>query len=305
MKKGIFYAVLAYFLWGFLVVYFKWLQAVPSMQIIGHRIAWSFLFLMAIIIIRGELKDFWKSLNRRTVGIFIISAILLTVNWSTYVWAITAGYVVEASLGYFINPLVSVVLGVFFIREKLRPLQWVPVGLAAVGVAYLTISYGRLPWISLVLAFTFGIYGLIKKTAPLNSLHGNALETMIMFLPAVGYLVYEQIQGVGAYVNYGLTTTLLLSLAGFVTAIPLLSFAEAARRIPLTTMGILQYLSPTMQFLLGVLVYHEVFDTSRLIGFGIIWLGLIIFSVEGWLASKKASQPAPVGADLGGQPPLS
>ncbi len=147
MKKGIFYAVLAYFLWGFLVVYFKWLQAVPSMQIIGHRIAWSFLFLMAIIIIRGELKDFWKSLNRRTVGIFIISAILLTVNWSTYVWAITAGYVVEASLGYFINPLVSVVLGVVFIREKLRPLQWVPVGLAAVGVAYLTISYGRLPWI--------------------------------------------------------------------------------------------------------------------------------------------------------------
>jgi chloramphenicol-sensitive protein RarD len=156
-----------------------------------------------------------------------------------------------------------------------------------------------------VLAFTFGLYGLIKKTAPLSSLHGNALETLIMFLPAVAYLVFEQVRGVGAYVNYGLTTTILLSLAGFVTAIPLLSFAEAARRIPLTTMGILQYLSPTMQFLLGVLVYHEDFDTSRWIGFGIIWLGLIIFSVEGWLASRKASQPVLTGADLNGQPPLS
>jgi chloramphenicol-sensitive protein RarD len=234
----------------------------------------------------------WKAFRaaarkRRVVLIYLASAVLLSINWLTYVWAVNAGFVVETSLGYFINPLLSVLLGVVFLREKLRPWQWVPIGLAAVGVIYVAYSYGQFPWIALTLAFSFGIYGLVKKTAPLGSLYGLTLETGLLFLPAVGFLVYMEMQGRGAFLHAGPPKDMLMIGAGIVTTIPLLLFASAVQRIPLSMVGVLQYITPTMQFLLGVLAYHEPFNRSHLIGFCIVWLALILFWVEGTLASRK------------------
>jgi chloramphenicol-sensitive protein RarD len=224
------------------------------------------------------------------VVIYTLAAILLSLNWYTYIWAVNAGYVVEASLGYFINPLVNFLLGVIFLGEKLRRGQIIAVILAILGVAYLTVSYGSLPWISLVLAFTFGMYGLIKKTAPLESMHGFSLETIVLFLPALGYLLYREASGVGAFVHQGGVVTLLLILAGPVTSIPLLLFGYSARRIPLSMLGFIQYITPTMQFLLGVLVYFEPFPKARLVGFCIIWLALMLYSLEGVLFSRKLKE---------------
>jgi len=224
--------------------------------------------------------------------LYFAVAVLLTVNWGVYVWAIANGHVVEASLGYFINPLVNVLLGTLFLREKLRPAQWIPVGLAAAGVLYLTVTYGRLPWIALGLAFSFGFYGLLKKVAPLGSFQGLTLETAILFLPALGYLIFAETQGIGAFGHVAWSTSLLLALTGVITTIPLLLFASGARRIPLTTLGLLQYVAPTLQFLIGVILYHEPFTQNRMIGFSIIWLALIIYSVESFVQYRKASVAA-------------
>lgn len=281
MKKGIIFALTAYLLWGFYPLYFKLLESVPAAQIIGHRIFWSFIVLLLVVLLRREIVRLVKSVNRRILAVYCAAGILLTINWGTYVWAVNSGHVVESSLGYFINPLVSVLLGTLFLREKLRALQWVPVALAATSVTYLTISLGQLPWISLVLAITFGLYGLIKKVAPLNALHGLTLETAAVFLPALGFLLFLEFHGAGSFVHAGAGITLLLALAGPVTVIPLIFFANGARRIPLSTVGILQYVSPTLQFLIGVLVYREPFDIDHLVGFSIIWLALILFTVEG------------------------
>ncbi len=287
MNKGILYAIAAYFTWGFFPIYFKALSNVPADQILAHRILWSFVILTIFLLLRREVRRLRGLATRRILLIYFAAGALLAVNWGTYVWAVNAGHVVEGSLGYFINPLVSVLLGVIFIREKLRPLQWLPVGLAALGVVYLTISLGQLPWISLVLAFTFGLYGLIKKLAPLNSLNGLTLETAAVALPALAYLIAQEGLGSGSFIHAGAGTTALLILAGPITILPLLFFASALRLIPLSTAGFLQYISPTMQFLIGVLIYDEPFDTRRLIGFSIIWLALIIFSADGYLAQRR------------------
>lgn len=293
MNKGILSGVAAYALWGFFPIYWKLLQDVPAPQLLGHRIAWSFLLLMVVIFFTRQWNDFRSTLNARTFQIYFIAAILIGVNWLTYVWAVNAGFIVETSLGYFINPLLSVLMGVIFLRERLRAAQWIPVALAAVGVAYLTFAYGRLPWIALLLAFTFGFYGLTKKLAPLGSVFGLTLETGILFLPAVLYLGLAESAGRAAFLHSGLTPDLLMIGAGVVTTIPLLLFASAAKQIPLSMIGILQYLAPTIQFLIGVLVYKEPFDQSRLIGFSIVWLALIIFWVENYLANRVPVQPAP------------
>lgn len=293
MNKGILYAVGAFLMWGVLPVYWKTIQAVPAVQIVGHRLVWSLVFLAAIILARRELPTLLKTAaSRRIVAIYALASALLTVNWLVYIWGVNAGYIVETSLGYFINPLVNVLLGVIFLREKLRPWQWAPVGLAFLGVLYLTVSYGRLPWIALVLAFTFGLYGLVKKTAPLESLHGLTLETSIMFLPALSLLLISEAQGVGSFGHLDWSTNLLLALTGVVTATPLLLFGAAARRIPLSTLGILQYIGPTCQFLIGVLLYHEPFSLDRLIGFGLIWLALGLYWAEGVWARRKAAPAA-------------
>jgi chloramphenicol-sensitive protein RarD len=275
-------------MWGFFPLYFKLLQDVPATEILGNRIVWSFFFLAGIITLR---KD-WEIMRRtalkpRTLLIYTISACLLAVNWLIYVWGVNAGFIVETSLGYFINPLLNVVLGVVFLRERLRAWQWVPVGLATLGVIYLTVNYGQLPWIALALAFSFGMYGLVKKTAPLGSLHGLTLETGILFLPATLYLLL--VANGGTTGSHTPLTLVLLVGIGVVTAVPLLMFGVAARSIDLSLLGILQYVAPTCQFLLGVLVFNEPFTSVRLVGFCLIWAALLFFWVEGALHQHKTA----------------
>jgi chloramphenicol-sensitive protein RarD len=288
MRKGALAGMGAYVLWGLFPIYWRLLERVPALEILAHRMIWSLVFVAVILTVQRDWR--WLELvlrNRRTVVTYTVAAVLLSVNWGTYIWAVNAGYVVEASLGYFINPLVNVLLGVAFLGEKLRTWQVVAVVLAGLGVVYLTVSYGSLPWISLVLAFTFGLYGLIKKTAALESMHGFSLETLVLFLPALVYLLYREAAGVGAFVHLGLVPTLLLILAGPVTSVPLLLFGYAARRVPLSMLGFLQYIAPTLQFILGVFVYIEPFPPARLVGFCIIWVALLVYSLEGVLFSRR------------------
>lgn len=290
MKKGIWYAMGAYVTWGLLPVYWELLKHVPALQLLGHRIIWSFLLLFGGILATRQWIAFRSiTLNRRVLGIYSIAAILIAIHWLTYVWAVGAGFIVETSLGYFINPLLSVLLGVIFMREHLRPLQWIPIGLAALGVLYLTFGYGTLPWIALTLAFSFGLYGLVKKVAPLSSLHGLTIETGILFLPALGFLIYAELEGQGAFLHLNTATNLIIFGAGLVTTIPLLMFSSAAQTVPLTTLGVLQYIEPTLQFILGVLVYREPFSLSRLVGFTIVWAALIMFALEGIFVHRKQS----------------
>lgn len=293
INKGILFGIGAYVVWGFFPIYWKFLHQVPAPQLLSHRIGWSFLMLMAVIFATKQWTDFRTALNAHTFGIYFIAAILIGVNWLTYVWAVNAGFIVETSLGYFINPLLSMLMGVIFLRERLRPVQWIPVGLAAIGVIYLTVAYGRPPWIALGLAFSFGTYGLVKKLAPLGSLHGLTLETGILFLPALLYLIFAQVNGTGSFLHTGTTSDLLMIGAGIVTTIPLLMFSSAARAIPLTMLGVLQYIAPTIQFLLGVLIYKESFDHTHLIGFSVIWIALIIFGIENYLTHRAPVEPIP------------
>ncbi len=290
MKKGILYGIGAYALWGFFPIYWKLLQHVPALQLIGHRIVWSLVLLVVILILNKQWQDFRTSaITPRTLRIYTIAGVLLGVNWLTYVWAVNAGFIIETSLGYFINPLLSVLLGVVVLRERLRPTQWIPIALAALGVIYLTVVYGSLPWIALTLAFSFGFYGLVKKIAPLSSLYGLTLETGVLLLPAIAYLIFTETNGTGAFSHTGLTSDLLMIGAGLVTTIPLLMFASAAKEIPLSFVGILQYIAPTIQFLIGVFLYKESFDQTRFIGFGIVWIALIVFWVENYLAHRGLS----------------
>jgi len=278
-------------MWGFFPLYFKLLQNVPAIEILGNRIVWSFFFLAGIISLRKDWKRMRQSaLKPRTLLIYTISACLLAVNWLIYVWGVNAGFVVETSLGYFINPLLNVVLGVVFLHERLRLMQWAPVGLATLGVIYLTVNYGQLPWIALALAFSFGMYGLVKKTAPLGSLHGLTLETGILFTPATLYLLLAANRSTTG--GHTPLTLLLLVGIGVVTAVPLLMFGVAARSIDLSLLGILQYVAPTCQVLLGVLVFGEPFTSVRLVGFSLIWAALIFFWVEGALHQRKVVHAA-------------
>ena len=294
MSKGVWNGLAAYALWGFFPIYWKLLQEVSALEVIGHRISWSFLLLIVVILLTRQWKNFrTAALSLKVVGIYFLAGVLLTINWLIYVWGVNSGFIVETSLGYFINPLISVLLGVFFLRERLRSMQWVAVALAAAGVLYLTLTYGRPPWIALSLAASFGTYGLVKKLAPLGSLYGLTLETALVFPMALIYLVFMGTTGTGAFLHQGVLIDILLIGTGAVTSIPLLMFASAARQIPLTMIGILQYIAPTLQFLIGVFLYHEPFDQSRFIGFSLVWLALVIFWVENYLATRAPIQPVP------------
>jgi chloramphenicol-sensitive protein RarD len=287
MKKGTWYALGAYVFWGLFPVYWKLLAGIPALQLLGHRIIWSFITLLAVFLITRQGSSIRKTVTQRVLLTYSAAGVLIAINWLTYVWAVGAGFIIETSLGYFINPLLSVLLGVIFLGEHLRPLQWVPIGLATAGVLYLTFAYGSLPWIALTLAFSFGFYGLVKKSATLGSLPGLTLETGILFLPALGFLLYSQFAGNGAFLHSSTITDLMLVGAGLVTIIPLLLFASAAQLIPLTMIGVLQYVNPSIQFLLGTLVFKEPFDHHRLIGFGVVWVALIFFALEGFLVRPK------------------
>lgn len=287
MNKGVGYALSAYILWGLLPIYWKWLHTVPALQVISHRVVWSVLTLAVVITVTRQWPAFRAAARQpRVLGVYLAAAALIGANWLVYIWAVTAGYIVETSLGYFINPLLSVLLGVVFLRERLRVWQWVPIGLAAAGVLYLTFAYGSLPWIALTLAATFGVYGLVKKTAPLGSVFGLTLETALLAPLALVYLLVMEATPQGAFLHTDLPTALLLAGAGLVTTAPLLLFASAAQRIPLSLVGILQYLAPTLQFLIGVYLYHEPFTPHQFVGFALVWAGLLIFGVEGALAYR-------------------
>lgn len=295
-KKGILFAAGAYLCWGLLPVYWKALQQVPATEILAHRMAWSLLVVLLLLAARrswGWVRPVLR--DGRTLLTFTVSALLLAANWLIYIWAVNADHVVETSLGYFINPLMSVALGMVFLRERLRPAQLVAILIAAGGVLFLTINHGRLPWIALGLALTFAFYGLLRKTAVLNSLEGLALETGVLFLPALLYLVYLERQGVGSFGHVDPGTSLLLMLAGAATTVPLLLFASGARRIPMTVLGVLQYIAPTLQFVLGVFVFGESLTTERLVGFVFVWVALLIFAGEGFVQRRAAIRALQAG----------
>ena len=295
MHKGIFYAASAYILWGLLPLYWKPLREVPALETLSHRIVWC----LAVVLLLLAYRRHWAWLgsvfrNRKVLATFIATSLLLSLNWFIYIWAVNVDRVVDASLGYFINPLVNVLLGMLFLKERLRFWQGMAVAVALAGVVYLTVSLGVLPWIALTLAGSFGLYGLLRKTATLNSLEGLTLETILLFLPALAYLLYREATGTAAFGAAGPTTTGLLAAAGVVTAAPLLFFASGARRLTLTLLGILQYIAPTLQFLIGVLIYHEPLGLARLIGFSLIWAALLIYTAEGILRSRQATKPVPL-----------
>lgn len=289
-RKGIWLGLGAYLLWGLLPVYWKALRTVPASEILMHRIAWSFGFLALLVILSRQGRTLLAAATqRRILAIYFGAALLLGLNWFVYIWAVNHDRIVETSLGYYINPLVSVALGVAVLRERLGMIQWMAVGIAALGVLFLTWQYGAFPWVAVVLALSFACYGLIKKTAPLPALPGLTIETALLWLPAVGYLGALESQGIGRFGHSAGWGDSLLVLTGVVTALPLLLFASAARLVKLSTLGLLQYVSPTCGLILGVAVYGEPFPRTRALGFGIIWLALAVY----WLASRAAHRAAP------------
>ena len=290
MKKGVLFAGAAYAIWGFFPIYFHAIKDAPAFQIVAHRVFWSFLFVSGLILFRKEFKNLRSVITGRALLIYLAAAVLLAINWLVYVWAVNAGFVIETSLGYFINPLVSVMCGVLILREKLRPFQWIPIGLAAVAVIYMTVSLGTLPWIALALAFSFGLYGLVKKISPLNALYGLTVETALLFIPATIFLIYSEVNGAGSFGHASWSTSLLLALTGVVTAIPLLMFATGARLVTLTTIGLLQYFAPTIQFIIGVFLFGEALNPTMLIGFIITWTALILFTLEGFYARHQQAK---------------
>lgn len=297
MRKGVLAAAGAYILWGLLPVYWKVIQAVTPLEIVAHRMAWSLVFALLVLAATRNWRWLAQIKSRPSLLLpFALTGVLISLNWLVYIWAVNSGRIVDASLGYFINPLVNVFLGVVFLRERLRPGQWAAIAIALAGVSYLTWSVGQLPWIGLTLAFSFGFYGLIRKTARFNAIEGFAMETAIMFLPAFGYLVFLATRGELAFGHDGVATTVLLAFTGVITAVPLLLFALGARQVTLTTLGILQYIAPTLQFLLGVVIYHESFTQARLIGFTLVWISLAIYTVESYLARRQRRRMAVVSS---------
>jgi chloramphenicol-sensitive protein RarD len=293
MRTGILSAALAFLCWGLFPLYFHAIGDVPAMQILANRMLWSLAFLLIVLGLRRQWSWLEQVRQPRIFWSFVASALLLAANWLLYIWAVNNGHVIEASLGYFITPLVNIMFGFLLLKERLRPFQWGVIALAALGVAWLTWQSGSVPWVALFLAATFGGYGLLRKTAALGALEGLSFETMVLFPLALAYIAWLTLHGENAFLNTGSESTRWLLIAsGPITAIPLLLFANGARRIPLSILGLLQYLAPTIQFLLGVLLFKEAFTADRLVGFAMIWAALALFAGEGLLRRGQA-QPAP------------
>lgn len=295
LSRGVLFAALSYTLWGLFPLYFKQIAQVPSLEVVAHRTLWCMVFLLGVLAVLKRWAWLGQVLRQpKVLAAFLLSALLLSVNWLTYVWAVQNDHVLDASLGYFINPLVNVALGFAVLHERPRPIQWLAVGLAAAGVLWLTLQTGRLPWVALVLAASFGVYGLLRKIAPLGALEGLTLETLLLAPLAAAAMAWWTWQGQSALAQgaEAPSTLLWLLFAGPLTAAPLLLFAAGARRIPMATLGLLQYISPSIQFMLGVWLYHEPFEATRLVGFGLIWAALAIYSVEGLLRSRRVAAAA-------------
>ncbi len=291
MNSGILYALGAYLSWGLFPLYFRQIAAIPALQIVAHRTLWSLVFVGIVMLVMGRLA--WiRDVSAATWRRFALSAALIAINWLTYVWAVGHGHVIDASLGYFINPLVNVALGFAVLHERPRRIQWFAVGLAAFGVLWLTVAAGKLPWVALVLAVSFGFYGLMRKTAALGALEGLSLETMVLAPLALGAMLWWSQDG--SLTGQTAVDWAWLIGTGPVTAGSLLLFAAGARRIPLATLGIVQYASPTLQFLLGVYLFKEPMDATRLVAFGFIWAALAVYSAEGLWQTRRLLAAKPL-----------
>ena len=278
MNSGVTAALLAYGLWGLMPLYFRLMAPATAIEVVAHRIVWSLALLLLWLGVRGQLGPLWRRLDARLLARLALAALLVSINWLTYVWAVTHGRTLDASLGYFLLPLFNVALGVLLLGERLTRGEWIGVMLAALGVGYLALVSPRLPWVALVLAASFGVYGLVKKQTELPAAEGMALETGLLALPALAVLGWLATRGQLAFGQAGAGTDALLISTGLMTTVPLVAFAVAARRLTLAALGMLQYISPTLQFLLGVFVLHEPVDAQRLAGFAAVWLGLLVFS---------------------------
>ena len=288
---GLLYALAAFGFWGIAPVYFKAVQHVPPFEILCHRVVWSVPFTALLITLGRDWGVLAKAVsNKKVLGTLFLSATLVAANWFIYIYAILTDRLLQASLGYFINPLVNILLGILFLRERLRHWQVLAVFLAAVGTLNLTVNYGMLPWISLTLAFSFGFYGLIRKTVLIESVNGLFIETSLLFPFAAGYLFYLAVKDAGAFGVIDWQTTTLLFFAGLVTSLPLVWFTSAARRLQFTTIGIAQYLSPSLQFILAVLFYREPFSSVYLVTFVFIWVGLAIFVTDSFSLQRRISR---------------
>jgi chloramphenicol-sensitive protein RarD len=296
LNPGVVYAALAFIWWGLFPLYFRIVSAVPPTEILAHRIVWSLVFLLGLLAFRRQWAWLGQVLRQpKVLAAFTASALLLAGNWLTYLWAVNNGHLIDASLGYFINPLVNVLLGYTVLHERPRRAQWIALSLAGLGVVWLTIAAGKPPWIALVLASTFGAYGLLRKVAVLGPLEGLALETILLSPLAVLALAVLAWQGSASFPTDSAVTNLWLMGFGPITAAPLLLFAAGARRLPLMTLGLLQYLGPTLQFAIGIWIFREPFTATRGIGFGLIWLALLLYSFDGWQRARVGSSK-PAGA---------
>lgn len=286
-RSGFILGFTAYFIWGFFPLYFKLLKQIPPLEVVSHRIVWSLLFLIPLAGVRGGLGSIRKAVtDGRSLGYLLATSLLISTNWLVFIHAVSRGEVLQSSLGYFMTPLVNVLLGMVVLGERLRPLQLLSFLLAVAGVGVQVVALGRVPLIALVLAITFGLYGLLRKTAPVDAIAGLTVETGILVLPAAGYLIYTGNAAGGDYFGRVPLDWLLLPLAGVLTAVPLVLFAAAARRLRLTTIGFLQYLTPTLHFLQAVFLYREPFSATHLMSFSCIWCGLIFYSIEARRSAK-------------------
>ncbi|MDN0193659.1 EamA family transporter RarD [Streptomyces sp. S.PNR 29] len=276
-------------MWGLVPLYWPLLKPAGAVEILAHRMTWSLVFVTVALLVLRRRRWAGELLRQpRRLGLIAIATAAITLNWGVYIWAVNAGHVVEASLGYFINPLVTIAMGVLLLKERLRRVQWAAVGVGFTAVVVLTVGYGRPPWVSLALAFTFATYGLVKKKVNLGGIESLAAETAIQFLPALGYLLWLTAQGDSTFTTQGAGHAALLASTGVVTALPLVCFGAAAIRVPLSTLGLLQYLTPVFQFLLGVLYFHEAMPPERWAGFALVWLALTLLTWDALRAARSA-----------------
>jgi len=288
LKRGYLYAGAAYGLWGLFPLYWKLLQPSSAFEILAHRMVWSMVLAAIVLLALRRIRGVRALLrNRRTTIALVTAGVFITLNWGTYIYGVNTDRVVEAALGYFLNPLVTVLMGVLVLGERLRRLQWAAVVTGAVALTVLTIDYGHLPWIALILGFSFGFYGLIKKKTNVPAAEGLFAETAVVTVPALVFLVYLQAAGTGTFATISWQHSLLLAAGGIVTAVPLLFFAGAASRLPMSALGMGQYIAPSIQFVIGVALFNEPMSTARWIGFGIVWLALVMFSVDALHKSRK------------------
>ncbi|GED53419.1 MULTISPECIES: EamA family transporter RarD [Brevibacillus] len=294
MKQGVLYAIGAYFMWGMLPLYWKVFEKMGAWEILAHRIIWSAVFVVALLFVTKKLRYLKSSVTEAKTWIaLVLSSLIISGNWLIYIWAVNIGHVMETSLGYYINPLLSVLFGVLFLKERMRLGQWIAIVLAAIGVSVMTFHYGKVPWVAILLALTFALYGLAKKTVKLEPMMSLAWETLFVAPIALAYVLALQVNGQETALSLEAWQIVLLTLAGVATALPLYWFAQAAKRLPLSMVGFVQYLSPTITLLMAIFLFHEPFTQTHLISFGFIWSALVVFTISSLRSKGTSTAPAP------------